>query len=727
MIVDATEQQRLAVLAEYEIFDTLPEAEFDHIVEIASHVLKVPIALISLVGEERQFFKARTGLAVCETERESSFCQYALDGSELLIVPDATKDPLFAANRLVTGEPFIRFYAGAPLRNPEGIALGTLCVIDREPRSEFTDPDRRTLRLLANVVMDRLEARRLRLKARDAQARRQSIASSSPDAFVVADAEKRIVTWNAAAERIFGHTKTEAMGRTLDLVVPISMRAVYEKAVRRVASGEPTRLVGTSIELTALRKDGSEFPIELTLSRWREAGRMQFGAIVRDITARKKAEQELRTAAVTDHLTGLSNRASLSARLEAMERDDTRFAMLLIDLDGFKEVNDKLGHLVGDEVLMEIGRRLRALMPPESFVARMGGDEFVVLIEGNANPMDAYALAETIISTIEESMALGSSLVNISASIGIICTTAVAGDHRTMLGDADLALYKAKNDGRGRACLFTQDLRHAVTSKILAREELQNAWETGAFELFYQPQIDLVSGDPVGAEALLRWNHPEHGVLAPGAFINVLESDVLAAPVGQWILETACRQAAEWRRTIHPNFRVAVNLFPVQFEVRDLSAQIREILELTQLPPDGLEIEITETTILNSDQHVLSKLKAIREMGVSVSFDDFGTGYASLSMLRNFPISKIKIDRSFVSGPGADDRAKLIAKGIAAMASDLDLVVVAEGIETPEQHERVRDQGCNHGQGYLYGRPMPATAYEAAMGTQTTIPVSSVA
>lgn len=727
MEFDNEERHRLAVLAEYAIFDTLPEAEFDHATEVASHVLNAPIALVSLVGKDRQFFKARTGLAVCETEREASFCRHALWDSDILVVPDATLDPRFSANRLVIGEPFIRFYAGAPLRNPDGVTLGTLCVIDQEPRAEFSKSDRQTLRLLADGIMDRLEARRLKLKIGDAEAGMQSITSSSPDAIVTADAENRIISWNAAAERIFGHSRSEAVGQCLDIIVPSAMREAHGRRLHRVASGEPPRLLGTSVELTACRKDGSHIPIELSLSRWEEAGQVRFGGILRDISERKKAEEELRLAAVTDHLTGLSNRASLADRLATMERADARLALLLIDLDGFKEVNDRLGHLIGDEVLKEVGLRLRALLPPTHFVARMGGDEFVVLVEDNANPMDAYGLADTIILAIEEAMPLGSEMVSISASVGIACTTAETTDHRSMLGDADLALYKAKGDGRGRACVFTPNLRHAAKTKALVREQLANAWKTDAFELYYQPQVDMTSGALVGAEALLRWNHPERGVLAPGAFIGLLESDVLAVPVGRWILETACRQAAKWRRTICPDFRIAVNLFPVQFKTDDLPTFIRDTLERMRLSPDGLEIEITESTILNSDQRILSKLKTIRDMGVAVAFDDFGTGYASLSMLRDYPVTKIKIDRSFVSGNGADERAQLIAKCIAAMAADLDLVVVAEGIETREQHERMRDQGCDHGQGYLYGRPMRAMDYERQARGQTFRTMASVA
>ena len=712
MKLDTKERERLSVLAEYGIFDTLPEAEFDHIVEIASHVMEAPIALVSFVGEDRQFFKARVGLPVCETEREASFCQHALGGTEVFVVPDAQKDPRFAANRLVVGEPFIRFYAGAPLRNREGAVLGTLCVIDQKPRDHFPDHYGRTLRLLADIVMDRLEERRLRLKAIDAKAGMQSITSSSPDAIVTADAGNRIVSWNTAAERMFGHSRAEAVGQTLDLIIPPMMREAHGQGIRRMVAGDAPRLLGTSVELSARRKDGIEFPIELSLSRWTEAGEIRFGAIVRDTTDRKEAEKDLRVAASTDHLTGLANRASLGAKLDVVEQDAARLALLLVDLDGFKEVNDTLGHLVGDKVLQEVGRRLRSLLRREQFIARMGGDEFVVLVEGNANPMEAYWLSEMIISSIEEPIQIGPVLVSISASVGVACTTEEATCPQAMLGDADLALYKAKANGRGQTCLFTKDLRHAVTSKGIAREQLANAWETRAFELYYQPQIDLASGEPIGAEALLRWNHPERGVLAPGTFISLLESDVIAAPVGQWIIETACRQAAEWRRTICPGFRVAVNLFPVQFRTNDLPAFIRHTLERTGLAPDGLEIEITETTILSGDQRILEKLKAIRDMGISIAFDDFGTGYASLSMLRDYPVTKIKIDRSFVSGHCVDDRARIIAKGIANMAADLDLVVVAEGIETREQHDRMREQGCNHGQGYLYGRPMSAVSFE---------------
>ncbi|WP_152047555.1 putative bifunctional diguanylate cyclase/phosphodiesterase [Aureimonas psammosilenae] len=708
---DAAERHRLNVLGSYEVLDTAAEPEFDRLVQLAADIFKAPIALVSLVAEHRQFFKARVGLPVCETARDVSFCQHAMTGEDVFVIPDARKDPRFRDNGLVTGAPFIRFYAGAPLRSVEGDALGSFCIIDREPREEFSAREARILGDLAGLVMELLESRRQAVIAAGARNRLQSIASTSPDAIITADATNTIISWNAAAERMFGYDVEEIIGQSLNLIVPPASRDSHRAGLARVASGEAPRLIGRKVEVTAVRRDGTEFPIELSLSRWLEDGEQRFGGIIRDITERHEAEQLLRTAAIMDALTGLANRAHLNERLAHWCCPDRRATVLLIDLDGFKEVNDTLGHAAGDLVLVEVAARLRACVGPENFIGRLGGDEFVVLIEGSADPLKGYRLGEAIIDALEIAINVAGSLVSISASIGIACSGEQEKDADTLLGEADLALYKAKRDGRGRTCLFTSDLRQAVIAKGLARTELAHAWQTRAFELYYQPQVELEEGILIGAEALLRWNHPTRGVLAPGAFLSMLESDAVALPVGRWIIETACRQAAEWRREVHPCFRVAVNLFAVQFKSGDLPDIVAGALSECGLCGSALELEITENTILQSDERILDQLRRLRDMGVAIAFDDFGTGFASLSMLRDYPVSRIKIDRSFVSGCDVSERDRAITQALIQMADGLDLKVIAEGIETGDDHHIMREQGCDDGQGYLYGRPMPAAEF----------------
>ncbi|WP_168990429.1 putative bifunctional diguanylate cyclase/phosphodiesterase [Aureimonas flava] len=524
----------------------------------------------------------------------------------------------------------------------------------------------------------------------------EQIAAASPDGILATDANYVILAWNAGAERLLGYSAGEAVGRSLELVVP------------NVASAPADRPVC----LRAIRRDGVQVPVELSLSRWTEGGMPRLGAILRDASERHRAEETLRNAAMIDALTGLANRASLDAHLAEIAEAERSVTLLLIDLDGFKEVNDTLGHLAGDLILAEVARRLRAHILAGHFVARMGGDEFVVLIEGVANPMDGVWLGETLIDAIEQAITIDDAMVTVSAGIGVACS-ANGSLPAELLADADLALYKAKRGGRGRTQLFTSDLRLRIMEKGLARAELASAWAGGQFELYYQPQVMLGDGKLCGAEALLRWNHPVRGVLAPGAFLPLLETDALAMSVGAWIIDEACRQTAEWRATVFPGFRVAVNLFALQFKSGDIVSEVTRALARHDLAPDALELEITENTILKSDERILRQLNRLRDLGVGLAFDDFGTGFASLSMLRHYPVSKIKIDRSFVSGADVCQKDRSITQALVHMADGLGIEVIAEGIETLEHHALMLSQGCGMGQGYLYSRPVTARTFHA--------------
>ncbi|WP_279482529.1 bifunctional diguanylate cyclase/phosphodiesterase [Aureimonas sp. SK2] len=606
--------------------------------------------------------------------------------------------------------------AHVPIRLFDGSLAGCYSVFYSARRGRLGAVERRTMREIVAFLAQQIEAvRRIELVQRStarADVSFEGIAQSSPDAIVAADAHNIILAWNVGAERLFGYTAEEAVGRSLDLIIPPAMRQGHRAGMKRVADDGPTRLIGRAIDLQALRKDGSSVPVELSLSQWMEGSQRRFGAIMRDISERQRLEENLRVAAMLDHLTGLSNRACLDHRLEQVLRSGRRATALLVDLDGFKDVNDTLGHQAGDLVLAEVARRLRSNVHAAHFIARLGGDEFVVLLEDTANPLEGDWLGETLINAIEETIPADGNLVSISASVGIACSydgcTA-----ETLLGDADLALYKAKRDGRGRTQLFTPDLRHRLVEKGLARTELTTAWAQDQFELYYQPQLFLEDARVCGAEALLRWNHPSRGVISPAAFLPLLETDTLAVSVGDWIIGEACRQAAEWRRTAFPDIRVAVNLFALQFKSGDIVGEVARALERNGLSPDGLEIEITENTILQTDERILRQLKRLRDLGVGLAFDDFGTGYASLSMLRHYPVTKIKIDRSFVSGRDVSDKDQAITRALVQMAEGLGITVTAEGIETPAQHALMRDQGCHVGQGYLYSRPVPAAMFQA--------------
>ena len=363
------EEARLSALAEYGLTADAAQLDVAPLLRLTSSLFGVPTVLLSLVERHRQVFAARLGIDVCQTDRSISFCAHALLGEDTLFVPDASLDPRFSDNPLVTGEPHIRFYAGHPLISPSGHPIGTLCLIDGKPRSKFTPAEREHLKQLAGLVLDKLEMLRLEKAQQESQARFQGIAATSPDGIICADHDGRITFWNAAAEKLFGYAPHQAVGRSIDLIVPERMRGGHGGGLKRVADGGAPKLVGTTVELPAQRKDGSEFPIELSLSMWREGGRASFGGIIRDTSERRASEDRLHRLAHLDALTELPNRMVLHHRLHEVVLDERPAAVLAVDLDGFKAVNDTLGHSAGDRVLIEVAQRLLTCVEPTATVA----------------------------------------------------------------------------------------------------------------------------------------------------------------------------------------------------------------------------------------------------------------------------------------------------------------------------------------------------------------------
>lgn len=714
------DDKRIEALDRFGLMDTVPEREYDHIIQMASRIFDVPTVLISLVHRDRQFFKARIGLDVCETGRDVSFCTFALMETKVFVILDATKDERFRTNALVTGYPNIRFYAGAPLITSEGHAIGSLCLIDPKPRESFSDRDQRILQDLSAMVLERMELRRLELESETSRNKFINITSTSPDAIICANGKNHITSWNKSAEDIFGYSREEALGKSLNIIIPDAMRGRHGAGLAKVASGGLARIIGTSVNLTAKRRDGSEVPIELSLSQWTEAGQPQFGAIIRDITNRLEAVKQLKHAAEYDDLTGLSNRSSLKQRIRQACDYNEPLALLLLDLDGFKDVNDTLGHSAGDSVLKIVARRLRESIAAHHMVARLGGDEFVVVMSETVDPITTSELASTLISVIEEPIEVDNEPVHIGASIGISLKSAEEGDSEQILGNADLALYQAKADGRHLVRIFTPELRQTALKRGSLSSSIRQAWENQEFELYYQPQIKLSDGSLSGAEALIRWNHPHLGVVSPAAFLPVLETSLLAVPVGEWILRTACAQAAHWRKRGCADFRMGVNLFAAQFRTRDFAKSVEAALSDSHLPATALELEITENIILREEQRVMEPLHHLRSLGVGIAFDDFGTGFASLSLLKDYPVTRLKIDRSFVSGGERNKKDEAIIEAVARLAAGFDLEVIAEGIETVEQEQLMRHYACDEGQGYLYGRPMKAIEFNRLYLTNDT-------
>jgi diguanylate cyclase (GGDEF)-like protein len=430
--------------------------------------------------------------------------------------------------------------------------------------------------------------------------------------------------------------------------------------------------------------------------------------LVEDITERKDAEARISHLARYDELTALPNRVNFRDEIErllAISHSAERLsALLFVDLDQFKQVNDTLGHPCGDQLLCAVAGRLREMLRPEDFVARFGGDEFVVFQQNIASNEDAAGLARRIVDRLSERYKIDNHLVEIGASVGIAMTSPEGISADTLLKNADMALYRAKADGRGTFCFFRDEMAQTVEARRILELDLRKALAHEEFELFYQPLVNLKSGRIATCEALLRWNHPARGTVSPIDIIPVAEDMGLIVDLGRWILRKACMECMKWPEGVS----VAVNFSPQQFHQRDVLSEVRYALEVSGLPAHRLEIEITESSLLRNTQLTHDVLSQLHMIGVRISLDDFGTGYSSLSYLHNFPLQKVKIDRSFLEGIDSD-RPLTLLRGVARLSADLGMSVVVEGIETNEQLELISADGTvTEAQGYLFSRPVPA-------------------
>ena len=429
--------------------------------------------------------------------------------------------------------------------------------------------------------------------------------------------------------------------------------------------------------------------------------------LVEDITERRRAEARISHLARYDDLTKLPNRVNFRDEIERLLKlphEASRMsALLFIDLDQFKQVNDTLGHPCGDGLLCAVADRLRQMLRPEDFVARFGGDEFVVFLPAISTNEEAAGLARCIVDRLSEPYKIGNHLVEIGASVGIAVTLpGISAD--TLLKNADMALYQAKSDGRGTYCFFRDEMAQTVEARRILELDLRKALLHEEFELFYQPLLNLKTGRITTCEALLRWNHPTRGIVSPADIIPVAEDMGLIVDIGHWILRKACAECMKWPEAVS----VAVNFSPQQFHQRDVLNEVRYALEASGLPPHRLEVEITESSLLHNTQLTHDVLSQLHSLGVRISLDDFGTGYSSLSYLHNFPLQKVKIDRSFLEGIDSD-RPLTLLRGVARLSADLGMAVVVEGIETNEQLELISVDGTvTEAQGYLFSRPVPA-------------------
>ena len=443
--------------------------------------------------------------------------------------------------------------------------------------------------------------------------------------------------------------------------------------------------------------------------------------MIEDITERRRAEAEIVHLARHDVLTGLANRAEFNARLEEasrrLKRNGGSVTVMMIDLDRFKAVNDTLGHLAGDQLLSEVARRLQSTVRDIDVLARLGGDEFAIIQEGGVNQREgAVALALRIIEAISVPFDLNGQQVEVGTSIGIALAPENGVEPDELLKRSDLALYSVKSSGRNDFCLFRNEMLEIVNTQQSAERELREAIAQGQFELHYQPVVDVKTRELRGVESLVRWRHPDKGMIAPDHFIPLAESTGLIVPLGEWILNQACADAANWPADV----KVAVNISAIQFKKGNLFEVILGVLVKTGLQPERLELEITETSLLENQEAHLTTIRQLKNLGLSIALDDFGTGFSSINYLTIFPFDKIKIDKSFTKGILSRADCKAVVASTLALAQGLGIITTVEGVETEEQFDYMRAAGVELAQGYLFGRPVPIAEFGRASAPMLT-------
>ncbi|MEP3278090.1 MAG: EAL domain-containing protein [Stappiaceae bacterium] len=685
---------------------------FTNVVRVAATLCDVQYSTVSIVGEDTVSFAGRSESDLQPIPSNAAFCGTVVRTEKPLLVLDAKADKRFEDLPCVRREDPIRFYLGIPLRTLSGHIIGSLCHLDPQPRT--TPPSPQTMLALhgtANLIVRFLEAE-------VAEKRLKDYIDVATDWLWEQDADLRFTYFSSAvntkvkmnAHKMIGKTRWEIFD--IDPETDPAWQEHYNvltdrkpfRDYRYTFVNENGEVVSNSISGTPVYAPDGSF-----------AG---YRGVGHEITKDEEARRHIEYLALHDSLTGLSNRTSFEQSLDdALEtaEEDCSLTVYLVDLDRFKEVNDTLGHAAGDALLQHVAAQLREVFDPTCIVARLGGDEFAVLDKRSITIESARETAESLLNLVGNPFKWGSNQISCSLSIGIAQGPENGSTTSQLMSNVDLSLYRAKLDGKQCVRHFQPTMRSAVNQRRRTITELSTALRLSQFELFYQPIVHAQSHAIVGAEALLRWNHPSHGLLLPEDFLEIMESCPLATPISDWILEAACMQGEIWCNASPTFGRIAVNISPSQFTQRDFPTIVRHILDKTGLPASMLELEVTETMLLKEGIGVKRALMDVRSQGVTVAFDDFGTGYASLSHLQNFPIDRMKIDKEFVADIGEGGSGLVIAQAVTMLSKGLGLTVTAEGIENTDQAEYLAAIGCDELQGYYFARPMRASEFDVIL------------
>ena len=707
------EQDRISAVRQLCVLDTEPEPVFDHLTSMACTLFQVPMALVSIVDGQRQFFKSATGLAVTETPRSQSFCAYTILSQELLIIPDTRADARFENNPLVTGSPHLRFYAGAPLRNKHGLTLGSFCVLSNEPRSGLSPTEQDLLIRFAALASDALEQRLYPARLAEAEKALQETneryrlaARATQDGLWDWDLTSGQIYYSPRLRKMMGYEEEEhwaTIQTWIERLHPEDASAAKENVQRLLQTTVPS----FENEYRMRHEDGTwRWVHNRGVAVRNEAGKLlRLTGAMRDMTRER----------TRDSLTGLETRVAL---INAIDQRIGRtpiskpFALLCLDLDNFKRVNDSFGADCGDDLLLEVAHRLKdaATEHRQALVARILGDEFAVLADGLSSLEESTLYADQILAALQEPFSCHGQDVKLDASVGVAYCNEICSSTTQTLEDAQFAMHQAKARGGRQSAGFVASLRDKARYRLGLEADLRLALANDQVCLFYQPKIDMLSGAIVGFEALMRWKHAEHGMISPAEFIPLAEESDLIVEVGDWTLREAVRQLSLWRKAglVDGNTTMAVNLSAKQFCDTGLCAKVQSTVDLHTVPPACLDLEVTEGVLVEDAQKALQILRELKAIGIGLDLDDFGTGYSSLGYLKRFPFDTLKIDRSFVHDLVGDPDSPAIVRSILALANALRLRVVAEGVETQAQADLLVKMGCRYAQGFLFHKPRSA-------------------
>ncbi|SEJ15753.1 putative bifunctional diguanylate cyclase/phosphodiesterase [Paraburkholderia diazotrophica] len=658
-------------------------------------------------------------------------CGTAMFERRLVVVDDIERDPLWASYRHLALPFGLRACWSIPFEDDAGHVLGAFAVYYRDVRRP-NESEQELLREIGNSVGLAVHQDAIRKRLAQSEEHHRLVVDHLNEGIIVQSRDGIVLACNPSARRML-RTTDDVIGQGIYTV----MRAAYWEDGSHVEPGDrPTERVlrsGKPLVGVTLRLDltcGETIWVTENLVPIVKPGETEPGAVLvsfNDISAVRAARAQLQQLATRDSLTGLYNRAYLADRMSERlapreisaghvpepslpQPAVSKLAVLFVDLDGFKKVNDIAGHEAGDALLRSVAERLSACVRSEDTLARVGGDEFVIVTGDYADASFLTALAQRVLDTIAQPFAVGANEYYLGASIGISLFPDDGHDAPTLMRNADSAMYDAKQRGRNNFQFFTVELSQRLQRRFAIEQSLRRALLADELSLAYQPIVEGATGRIVGAEALLRWHNGELGHVSPAEFIPVAEDTGLIVEIGRWVLENACRQAVEWRGTLIPHLMIAVNLSPRQIS-GELIDHVGSSLERAGLDPSALELEITEGVLMSDTDTVMPLLSALARMGVRISVDDFGTGYSSLSYLKRFPLHCLKVDRSFVAGLPAHRDAVAITHAVVAMAHSLGMNVTAEGVETDEQAAFLRSIGCERQQGYLFGRPAAADEF----------------